>query len=169
MLSSHVAHASRRTRTARMHRAFGAPIGLLSCLLLLAACGGSSSTGGASPTATATTAPTATTQPTAVATTPAASGAATISMASFSFSGPTNVTIKAGQSVTFMSNGTHELVIGMHGQFMAETGAPSELNSSSGVAFSPGDSKMIVFANAGTFHITCIIHPSMQANVTVTA
>jgi plastocyanin len=156
-----------RTRTTRTPRAVYAPIGLLSCLVLLAACGGSSSTGGTSPTAT--TAPTNTTQPTAVATTPAASGAATISMASFSFTAPGSVTIKAGQSVTFMSNGTHDLVIGMHGQFMAETGAPSDLNSSSGVAFSPGDSKTIIFANAGTFHITCIIHPSMQATVTVTA
>jgi plastocyanin len=78
------------------------------------------------------------------------------------------VTIKAGQAVTFKSNGTHDLVIGTHGQFMAETGAPSELNSSSGVAFSPGDSTPIVFPNAGTFNITCIIHPSMQATVTVT-
>jgi plastocyanin len=150
-----------------MHRVVFTSSGVLTCLLLLAACGGSSSTGGTSPTTT--TAPTDTTQPTTVATTPAVSGAATISLASYSFSGTTSVTIKAGQAVTFKSTGTHDLVIGMHGQFMAETGAPSELNSNYGVVFSPGDSTSIVFPNAGTFNITCIIHPFMQATVTVTA
>ena len=134
-------------------------------VLALAACGGSSSTS-ASPTDTTAPAATATTAPAATATT-ATNGAATLTMTSFSFAG-NSVTIKAGQSVTFKSGGTHILVIGMHGIFSAETGAPSELNNGSGVAFSSGDSKDIVFANAGTFDITCMIHSSMQATVTVT-
>lgn len=138
----------------------------LFALLALAACGGSSSAT-TSPTATTAPANTATTAPTAVATTPAASGAASIGMSSFSFTN-TSATIKAGQSVTFKSTGTHLLVIGKNGTFTAESGAPSELNSSSGTAFSPGDSTTIVFPNAGTFDITCMIHPSMQATVTVT-
>ncbi len=134
--------------------------------LALAACG--SSTAATTPTATTAPAATSTTAPTAVATTPATSGAATISMSSFSFTNNA-VTIKAGQSVTFTSAGTHVLVIGMHGAFSSQSGAPSELNTSSGLAFGPGDSMSIVFANAGTFNITCMIHPSMQATVTVTA
>lgn len=120
------------------------PLGILVCLLLLAACGGTSSS-------------------------PGTGGAATIAMGASSFSGNTNVTIKAGQAVTFTSDGTHDLVIGSNGQFAAESGAPSELNSSGGVRFSPGDSKAITFPSAGTFQITCTIHSPMQATITVTS
>jgi plastocyanin len=62
----------------------------------------------------------------------------------------------------------HNLVTGTHGQFSAATGAPSEFAASSGVSFSPGDMKTIKFPTAGKFNITCTIHPSMQASVTVT-
>jgi plastocyanin len=139
-------------------------------LLGLAACGGSSA--GSSPTATTAPTDTATTPPTATtaATTPPASGAATITMGSGHFTGNTSVTIKAGQAVTFddSAGGPHNLVIGMHGQFMAETGAPSSLNSQAGVPFDAGIKMTITFANAGTFNITCTFHPAMQATVTVT-
>ena len=92
-------------------------------------------------------------------------------MAPTSFSGSTIVSINAGQSVIFSdpatSGGTHDLVTGTHGMFTAEPGAPSEFSSSDGIAFSPGDSKTIVFPTAGTYKITCTIHPSMQATITV--
>lgn len=166
MLSSKL---SSRSRTTRARVTCWAPLGVLACLLLLAACGGSSSTASTSPTATSgSSAPTSTVQPTASATTPTSSGAATITMSAFSFSGNTSVTIKAGQGITFTSAGTHDLVIGMRGQFSAQNGAPSELNSNQGVMFSPGDSKTIVFPHAGTFAITCTFHPSMQVTITVT-
>ncbi|HLZ21182.1 MAG TPA: plastocyanin/azurin family copper-binding protein [Ktedonobacterales bacterium] len=97
---------------------------------------------------------------------------ATIGMAATSFSGSTNVTIKAGQSVTFndpsSSGGTHDLVTGTHGMFTAAQGAPSEFSPSGGVVFNPGDTKAITFPTAGTFKITCTIHPSMQVTITVT-
>lgn len=100
------------------------------------------------------------------------SNSATISMAATSFSGNTNVTIKAGQSVTFSdpssTGGTHDLVTGTHGAFSAAQGAPSEFASSNGIVFNPGDSKTIMFPTAGTYKITCTIHPSMEATVTVT-
>ena len=151
---------------------------LVSLALLLAACGGASTgnsggntAGSASPSPTATTAPTATV-PSSTPTS-SASGAATISMAGFSFSGNTTVTIKAGQSVTFSdpasTGGTHDLVTGTQGQFSAAAGAPSEFASRNGILFSPGDSKTITFPNAGTFGITCTIHPRMQATITVTS
>lgn len=140
----------------------GIPLVVLICLLLLTACGGTSSTGTSSTGGTSAPAPTVTSQPSAAAT-----GAATIAMGSSSFSGTLTVTIKAGQSVTFTSSGTHALVIGMHGQFAAQNGAPSELNTSSGVSFSPGDAKTITFPTSGTFNITCTIHPPMQATVVV--
>ena len=134
--------------------------------LLLAGCGGSSSTGGESATATAT----ATTAQAPTATKGTSSGPAIIAMGSFSFTGNTSVTIKAGQTVKFddTSGGSHILVIGTHGQFKAQTGAPAQLNNSSGITFNVGDAKTVTFPNAGTFQITCMIHPSMQATVTVT-
>jgi plastocyanin len=58
------------------------------------------------------------------------------------------------------------LVTGTNGTFSAETGAPSDFTAP-GLAFSPGDSKTITFPTAGTYHITCTIHPSMQATITV--
>jgi plastocyanin len=93
-------------------------------------------------------------------------------MAGGSCAGSAALTITAGQAVTFddpaASGGVHHLVIGMHGQFTAMAGAPSEFASSAGVNFSPGDSKTITFATPGTYPITCTIHPTMQATITVT-
>ena len=88
------------------------------------------------------------------------------------FRGTTSLTIRAGQAVTFDDpgylGGTHHLVTGMSGQFSAEAGAPSEFATAAGIMFSPGDHKSITFPTAGTYHITCTIHPSMQATITVT-
>lgn len=134
--------------------------------LVVAGCGGSTATSSTQPTATTASNPTSapTTAPTS------GSGAATIAMGSGHFTGNTTITIKAGQSVLFddTTGGPHKLVIGMHGVFSAEAGAPSQLNSSSGVDFGGGDQATITFPTAGTFNITCIFHPSMQATVTVT-
>lgn len=101
----------------------------------------------------------------------AGSGTATITLGGSSFTGNTSVTIKAGESVTFddSSGGTHMLVTGTNGQLAAAAGAPSELSSGSGLALQAGDTKTITFATAGTYQITCTIHPSMQATVTVTS
>jgi plastocyanin len=101
----------------------------------------------------------------------AGSGNATISLGASSFSGTTNVAIKAGESVTFddSSGGTHHLVTGTNGQFTAAAGAPSDFSASAGLDLAPGDSKTITFPTAGTYQITCTIHPSMQATITVTA
>ena len=67
------------------------------------------------------------------------------------------------------SGGTHDLVTGTNGQFTAATGAPNEFSTKDGLSLSAGDKKTITFANAGTYQITCTIHPSMQATITVTA
>ncbi len=92
-------------------------------------------------------------------------------MGSGVFSGTTQITVKAGDAVTFddSSGGPHDLVIGTGGKFTAASGAPSELNNAGGVVFNGGDTKTIVFPTAGTFSITCTLHPSMQATVTVTS
>ncbi|HLJ80516.1 MAG TPA: plastocyanin/azurin family copper-binding protein [Ktedonobacterales bacterium] len=162
-------------RSGLFSRPRGAVLTVLMAMLALvfAACGGGSSTpGGVGVVGTDTPVPPAATAPAAAATnTPAApAGAATINMATTSFSGTTTVTIKAGQSVTFddTNGGTHNLVTGSNGTFSQEAGAPSEF-SSSGTLFHPGDTKTIVFPTAGTYHITCTFHPTMEATVTVTA
>jgi plastocyanin len=149
---------------------------LLLCAALLAACGGSAAASTptdtpapAPPTATATTAP----APTATTgSTGGGAGAATIGMGLQSFSNA-RVTIKAGQAVTFNdpadTGNVHNLVTGSNGQFSAEAGAPSQFASASGVNFVPGQTMNIVFPTAGTYKITCTIHPGMEATVTVTA
>src|SRR5215470_3824003 len=72
----------------------------------------------------------------------------TITLDAASFSGNTNVTIKAGESVTFddSSGGTHMLVTGTNGQFTGASGAPSELSSATGLALQAGDKKTVTFA-----------------------
>jgi plastocyanin len=99
------------------------------------------------------------------------SGGSTLSMGASSFTGATSITITAGQSVTFddSSGGTHNLVTGTSGQFTATTGAPDEFSTKDGLDLSAGDKKTVTFKNAGTYQITCTIHPSMQATITVNA
>ncbi len=141
--------------------------------LSLAACGGSSAADNGTSTPPA---PTDTTAPAPAATdTPASTGgetaAATITMGSFNFADGASASIKVGQAVKFDdpsdSGGIHILVIGKNGQFAAKNGAPSEFNSSSGTMFNPGDSKIVTFPTAGTYTITCTIHPNMLATITV--
>jgi plastocyanin len=131
-------------------RVFARGLALVSLVLTialgLAACGGGGSSGGGG------------------------TGAATITMGGTSFSGTTDVTIKAGQAVTFddSNGGSHHLVTGSNGTFSQEAGAPSEFGAN-GTDFTPGNSKTITFTTAGTYHITCTFHPSMEANITVTS
>jgi plastocyanin len=113
----------------------------------LAACGGSGGSGGSS------------------------GGGSTLSLGSSSFTGSTSITITAGQDVTFddSSGGTHDLVTGTNGTFSAAQGAPDEFSTKDGLKLSAGDKKTVTFKNAGTYKITCTIHPSMQATITVNA
>jgi plastocyanin len=100
-------------------------------------------------------------------------GAATVNMNSFNFV-PNNgsVTIKAGQAVTFVdpagTGGLHYLVTGTNGKLTSMPGAPPVLSTASGMAINAGDTKAVTFANAGTFMITCTIHPYMEVTVVVT-
>lgn len=131
--------------------------------MLLAACGQSGQSGASvSPTATTPPIPTSTPTP----------AGPTITMINYSWS-PTTLAIKAGQAVTFTFSNqwteTHIDVTGKNGQYIAEPGAPPEFNSPTGTTFNPGDTKSIVFANAGTFDITCTLHPPMQLTIKVSA
>lgn len=100
----------------------------------------------------------------------ASGGPPTLAMDMSNFTGATTVTIKAGASVTFTdsaSGSTHLLVTGTQGQTAAEAGAPTELTSASGFEIDKGKSVSITFPTAGTYHITCTVHPAMNATVIV--
>lgn len=111
---------------------------LLASLLALAACGGSSGSGSAGSAGGS------------------GSGAApksvTVSLKDFAFD-PSNITVAAGGSVTFVNNDsvTHDIVGG---------------NWDSG-RLDPGKSFTQTFTAAGTVPIHCSIHPSMTAQITV--
>ena len=94
----------------------------------------------------------------------------TITMGAAVFSGNTSVTIKVGQAVHFNnpSGSIHELVVGMNALPIPQAGAPAVLNVAAGDTFNPGKNQTITFAVAGTYAITCIVHPPMQATVKVT-
>src|SRR5262245_30374162 len=118
-------------------------LGILLGALALGACGGSSGPSGAD--------------------------SSTITMGATNFNGNTNVTIQKGESVTFddTGGGAHKLVTGTQGQFTAAQGAPSEFATKDGIVFTSGDKKTVSFSTAGTYHITCTFHPSMEATIIV--
>jgi hypothetical protein len=99
-----------------------------------------------------------------------AASSATLTLGFGQFSGNTNITLQAGGTLTIddSSGGQHNLVTGTSGNFSSEAGAPADFVQG-GIPFNAGDKKDIVFATAGTYHITCTLHPSMQATITVTA
>lgn len=143
----------------------------LVALLVLAGCDSAASSANGTTSAPDATATTSIPAATATNTTAPVTGAATLTMGSFSFDAPTSLHIKAGQAVTFKdpdaTGGVHDLVTGRQGAFTAKPGAPSEFSSPSGINFNPGTTMTITFPTAGTYSITCTIHPSMQATITV--
>jgi plastocyanin len=100
----------------------------------------------------------------------AAGTSATLTLGGSSFTGATSVTIQALQSVTFddTSGGTHDLVTGISGRFIAMLDAPSQLSRADGLRLTAGDKKTITFMTPGTYQITCALHPSMEALIIVT-
>jgi plastocyanin len=88
------------------------------------------------------------------------------------FFSPTAITIKKGTTITFIddaNNGAlHILVIGQYAQQATEQGAP-DFGGYSGTRIDTGDTWTTPPWNiAGTFHVTCTVHPSMNLTVTVT-
>ena len=129
----------------------------LTTMIMLAACGGSTS-GGSTPTPT--TAPSGNT-PTATATPSGPTMAVTIDTPGGSFGFvPATITIKVGTTVTWTNN----------------TSAPHTVTSDDGKTFDSGVNTPIganggtfsfTFTKAGTFTYHCQIHPFMKATVIV--
>jgi plastocyanin len=82
----------------------------------------------------------------------------------------TSVTIAAGQAVHFVdsqsSGGTHNLCIGSNGQCDSSGTGPAALHGP-GMMITPGQTEDVTFPTAGSFTVTCTIHPSMLLTVTV--
>lgn len=82
----------------------------------------------------------------------------------------TTVTIKAGESVHFAdpsdSGGTHIICVGENGQCSNDANAPKDLQGT-GFQIDAGQTKDVAFDKAGTYKVTCSIHPNMNLTVTV--
>jgi plastocyanin len=81
----------------------------------------------------------------------------------------TTAKIKAGTKLKFINDSTvtHILVVGDQGKWTSTPGAPSELDNSNGQLVSGGQEIDIVFPTAGTYTVTCTVHPAMLLTVTV--
>ena len=83
-----------------------------------------------------------------------------------------SITIKKGSTITFLddpNNGAlHILVIGQNAQQESESGAP-DFGGVSGIRIDIGDSWTTPPWNtAGTYHVACTVHPTMNLTVIVT-
>lgn len=79
------------------------------------------------------------------------------------------VTIKAGEAVHFndtASGGTHVLCLGTNEACDKSAKGPQALQGD-GFTINIGETKDVVFDTAGTYQITCSIHPNMNLTVTV--
>jgi plastocyanin len=85
--------------------------------------------------------------------------------------GVSSISISKGSTITFVedpNNGAlHILVVGQNGQQYSENGAP-DLGGSAGQRIDVGDSWTTPSWNtAGTYHVTCTVHPLMNLTVIV--
>ncbi len=83
----------------------------------------------------------------------------------------TAVKVAAGKPVKFIDDAggaPHVLVIGTNGTWQANGNAPAQLNNNTGLNISPGNEIDVVFPTAGTYTVTCKVHPAMLLTVTVT-
>lgn len=81
----------------------------------------------------------------------------------------TNVTLGTGQSVHFVdqqSGAMHVLCIGKNGQCITNAKGPQELIGQ-GITIQPGQSQDVRFDTAGTYTVTCPLHPDMNLSVTI--
>ena len=137
-------------------------------IMLSAVVLGACSTGGPAPAATQAQ----TTTTTEAAASPTEAGlpvGASVELGPSAFA-QTTVTLSAGQALRVVdpsaTGGTHILCLGTAGQCDASAQGPDSLLAP-GLSLHPGDTKEIAFPSAGTYAVTCTIHPSMRLTITV--
>ncbi len=81
-----------------------------------------------------------------------------------------SVTVKAGQAVEFddpaATGGVHVICLGNNMTCDNSATGPSALQNG-GFTINPGEKKDVVFDKAGTYQVTCSVHPDMNVTVTV--
>lgn len=95
-------------------------------------------------------------------------GGNTVSMTATNFT-IHEITLHKGDTLHFddpSSGGFHTICLGNDMQCDANEAGPSELKAP-GFNVTAGQSKDVVFPDAGTFKITCSVHPNMNLTVTV--
>jgi plastocyanin len=141
--------------TARRPRFLLATVTTLAVALVLAACSAGAST---TPSATAATA----TQSTAASAGGSGSGGGdtNVMLMNFAFD-PTTLTVPVGTTVTFvnMDPTEHTVTNGKDGKAADNAAFDEKVDA--------GQSVTVTFDKAGTFDVTCTIHPSMNMTVTV--
>ena len=83
----------------------------------------------------------------------------------------TSVTAQVGKPVQFAdpqgTGGFHILCLGHNQTCKSNPDGPAELNTPAGVTFNQGDTKSFTFTKAGTYEVTCTVHPNMNVTITV--
>ncbi len=77
--------------------------------------------------------------------------------------------IKAGDTISFVdpsSAAIHILCIGKN-QSCSGAAGPDALASKNPLTIQQGETKTVTFPTAGTFDVTCTVHPNMNLTVTV--
>jgi len=83
------------------------------------------------------------------------------------FYGPSNITVKAGTTVTFKNHDAIDhTVTGTNDG--TEVSSPAPNNTFDTGLLEIGEEKQVTFDKAGTFHYFCSIHPFMRGTLTVT-
>jgi len=124
-------------------------VGLLACAVVLAACGGSTSTPAASAAASA-----AAPSEAAPSEAPAASGGDAVTIKNFAF-GPASLSVAAGSTVTWTNDDS------------AAHTATADDGSFDSASIAPGSTFSQTFDTAGLFAYHCSIHPNMKATIEV--
>ncbi len=82
---------------------------------------------------------------------------------------PTSLSVPVGTNVHFVdeqSGSTHQMCLGDDGTCHSSANGPKSMLAP-GFLIQPGQTMDVVFSAAGTFDITCTIHPEMNLTITV--
>jgi len=129
-------------------------VGLLACAVVLAACGGSTSTPAASAAASAAAQSEAAPSEAAPSEAPAAGGGDAVTIKNFAF-GPASLSVVAGSTVTWTNDDS------------AAHTATADDGSFDSASIAPGSTFSQTFDTAGMFAYHCSIHPNMKATIEV--
>jgi plastocyanin len=81
-----------------------------------------------------------------------------------------SLTIPAGTTVRFInppSAAMHLLCVGENANCATNAPGPSALTGGNSIQVTPGETKEVTFDKAGTYKITCTLHPMMNLTITV--